>query len=639
MEDLIPIINSLQDVFAAVGSDVISLPQIAVVGSQSSGKSSVLESIVGRDFLPRGSGIVTRRPLILQLVHLDKVPQKGDPQEYGEFAHKPGKIFTDFQKINDEIIAETDRVTGTGRNVSKEPIRLKLWSPNVLNLTLVDLPGLTKNAVEGQPKSIVQEIYDMVKEFVDKPECLILAVSPANSDLANSDALRLARDVDPKGDRTVGVITKIDLMDAGTDCRDVLENRVYPLKLGYIGVVNRSQAAINSKVSMEKARQAEREFFENHRDYSDLADKCGTKYLTTILNRLLMEHIRTTMPALRHKIQTMLEEKERELEGYGSDPTKNAATINAFILDVISKYLDIFNNFLAGKRADGSESTDESTAHGGRIPALFTDKFNAELDALPGLTNSKPKQIYNMIKNHTGISVPIFTPDYAYDDLVKQIIEQFREPSLNLIDDVVKILFEMHSEVKFMELDRFNVLEGSIRAVVDDCIRECVVPCKQFINDLIDSERSFINSKRPDFRGPERIYAGKAKDLRARPLPPRPPVLDPVAVSTLFGSSKNYTQHQGQELQELQASAQEYFEIIREQLKDIIPKTVIRLVVQKSTENLRPKMIRDVFNAADSLQLMQEDPSITKKRISCTQIVEALRRAQQILLEVRTAKF
>uniref|UniRef100_A0A7N8XSA2 dynamin GTPase n=1 Tax=Mastacembelus armatus TaxID=205130 RepID=A0A7N8XSA2_9TELE len=68
MEALIPVINKLQDVFNTVGADIIQLPQIVVVGTQSSGKSSVLESLVGRDILPRGTGIVTRRPLILQLV-------------------------------------------------------------------------------------------------------------------------------------------------------------------------------------------------------------------------------------------------------------------------------------------------------------------------------------------------------------------------------------------------------------------------------------------------------------------------------------------------------------------------------------------------------------------------------------------
>ena len=93
MEQLIPIVNKLQDVFSTVGSDIIDLPQIAVVGCQSSGKSSVLESFVGKDFLPRGSGIVTRRPLILQLVHVDDPNAK----EYGVFYHKPNQQFFQFR--------------------------------------------------------------------------------------------------------------------------------------------------------------------------------------------------------------------------------------------------------------------------------------------------------------------------------------------------------------------------------------------------------------------------------------------------------------------------------------------------------------------------------------------------------------
>eukprot|EP00274_Cyanoptyche_gloeocystis_P005872 CAMPEP_0196662332 /NCGR_PEP_ID=MMETSP1086-20130531/48255_1 /TAXON_ID=77921 /ORGANISM="Cyanoptyche gloeocystis , Strain SAG4.97" /LENGTH=88 /DNA_ID=CAMNT_0041997663 /DNA_START=22 /DNA_END=285 /DNA_ORIENTATION=- len=88
MDKLIPLINTLQDAFNNVGLTFIDLPQIAVVGSQSSGKSSVLENVVGLDFLPRGSGIVTRRPLVLQLVN--KPP---GTQDWGEFLHLPGQKF------------------------------------------------------------------------------------------------------------------------------------------------------------------------------------------------------------------------------------------------------------------------------------------------------------------------------------------------------------------------------------------------------------------------------------------------------------------------------------------------------------------------------------------------------------------
>lgn len=117
---------------------------------------------------------------------------------------------------------------------------------------------------------------------------MILAVSPANVDLANSDSLKLARSVDPRGLRTIGVLTKLDLMDAGTNASDILTGRVYPLKLGFIGVVNRSQQDINQSLPMADAMKKESEFFARHPAYRTIAHKCGTRYLAKTLNHVRM---------------------------------------------------------------------------------------------------------------------------------------------------------------------------------------------------------------------------------------------------------------------------------------------------------------------------------------------------------------
>ncbi len=127
-----------------------------------------------------------------------------------------------------------------------------------MNLTLVDLPGITRVPIGDQPADIEQQIRNMIFEFICKENCLILAVSPANSDLANSDALKLAKEVDPSGMRTIGVITKLDLMDEGTDAREILENKLLPLRRGYIGCVNRSQKDIDGKKDIKAAQAAER---------------------------------------------------------------------------------------------------------------------------------------------------------------------------------------------------------------------------------------------------------------------------------------------------------------------------------------------------------------------------------------------
>jgi GTP-binding protein EngB required for normal cell division len=237
----VPLVNKLQNALNQIkAKNSIDLPQLVVVGAQSAGKSSVLESIVGKDFLPRGNGIVTRCPLILQLRRLEPKAKQQQPIEYAEFLHKAGTQFTDFNKVRAEIQNETNRLAGKDKGVTDQPISLIIYSENLIDLTLVDLPGLTKVPIKDQAKDIEAQIKRLILKYIRPDNALILALTPANTDLANSDALQLAREVDPKGDRTIGVITKIDLMDEGTDAIEILQGKLYPLKLGYFGVKCRS---------------------------------------------------------------------------------------------------------------------------------------------------------------------------------------------------------------------------------------------------------------------------------------------------------------------------------------------------------------------------------------------------------------
>ena len=180
--------------------------------------------------------------------------------------------------------------------VSPDPIYLTVRSPNVPVLTMVDMPGLTKVPIDGQPASIVQELDDMVRQYIKNDNAIILAVTPANADLATSDALRMAREVDPTGERTIGVLTKVDIMDRGTDCRDVLMGRQMKLRHGWVAVVNRGQADINSKVQMTDARAKERAFFTGRPEYGDLGNT-GTTYLAEKLSTHLINEITRNLPS------------------------------------------------------------------------------------------------------------------------------------------------------------------------------------------------------------------------------------------------------------------------------------------------------------------------------------------------------
>jgi replication fork clamp-binding protein CrfC len=243
-----------------------------------------------------------------------------------------GTKFTDYNEIRKEIENATDQLTGNNCGISSEPINLKIYSPNVLNLTVIDLPGLTKVPIGDQPEDIENKIKEMILKFITKESCLILAVTPANTDLANSDSLKLAREVDPKGLRTIGVITKIDIMDRGTDALKILRNEFFPLPRGYIGVINRSQQDIDEHRDIATALRDECKFFENHAKYHDLADQMGTPYLQKVLNAQLTSHIRESLPGLRKQCELKLTAAEKVLHQYEQYDLKDDVDVATMLI-------------------------------------------------------------------------------------------------------------------------------------------------------------------------------------------------------------------------------------------------------------------------------------------------------------------
>ncbi|KAK6631860.1 hypothetical protein RUM43_013926 [Polyplax serrata] len=491
MEQLIPIVNKLQDAFTQLGVHMqLDLPQIAVVGGQSAGKSSVLENFVGRDFLPRGSGIVTRRPLILQLVN--------SSVECAEFLHCKGKKFVDFNEVRMEIEAETDRVTGSNKGISNIPINLRVFSPNVLNLTLIDLPGLTKVPVGDQPVDIENQIKGMIFQFITKENCLILAVTPANTDLANSDALKLAKEVDPQGIRTIGVITKLDLMDEGTDARDILENKLLPLRRGYIGVVNRSQKDIDGRKDIGAALAAERKFFLSHPQYRHIADRLGTPYLQRVLNQQLTNHIRDTLPGLRDKLQKQLLTLEKDVEQYKHFRPDDPAIKTKAMLQMIQQLQSDFERTIEGS---GSAQINTMELSGGaKINRLFHERFPFEIVKMEFDEKELRREIAFAIRNIHGIRVGLFTPDMAFEAIVKKQISRLKEPSLKCVDLVVQ---ELSNVVRVCtdKMCRYPRLRDETDRIITTHIRKREQICKDQIILLIDCELAYMNTNHEDFIG------------------------------------------------------------------------------------------------------------------------------------------
>ncbi|KAJ2946560.1 hypothetical protein O0L34_g12614 [Tuta absoluta] len=331
-----------------------------------------------------------------------------------------------------------------------------------------------------------------------RESCLILAVTPANTDLANSDALKLAKEVDPQGLRTIGVITKLDLMDEGTDARDVLENKLLPLRRGYIGVVNRSQKDIDGRKDIAAAMAAERKFFLSHPSYRHLADRLGTPYLQRVLNAQLTNHIRDTLPGLRDKLQKQLLTLEKDVDQYKHFRPDDPSIKTKAMLQMIQQLQTDFERTIEGS---GSAQINTNELSGGaKINRLFHERFPFEIVKMEFDEKELRREIAFAIRNIHGIRVGLFTPDMAFEAIVKKQIARLKEPCLKCVDLVVQ---ELSNVVRMCteRMNRYPRLREETERIIMSHVRQREQMCKEQLILLIECELAYMNTNHEDFIG------------------------------------------------------------------------------------------------------------------------------------------
>uniref|UniRef100_A0A3B3YAF3 Dynamin-1-like protein n=1 Tax=Poecilia mexicana TaxID=48701 RepID=A0A3B3YAF3_9TELE len=674
MEALIPVINKLQDVFNTVGADIIQLPQIVVVGTQSSGKSSVLESLVGRDILPRGTGIVTRRPLILQLVHIDADDRRKtneengiEGEEWGKFLHTKNKIYAEFEEIRKEIEAETERISGNNKGISDEPIHLKIFSPHVVNLTLVDLPGITKVPVGDQPNDIEIQIRELILKYISNPNSIILAVTAANTDMATSEALKVAREVDPDGRRTLAVVTKLDLMDAGTDAMDVLMGRVIPVKLGIIGVVNRSQLDINQKKLVADSIRDEYAFLQ--KKYPSLANRNGTKYLARTLNRLLMHHIRDCLPELKTRINVLAAQYQSLLNSYGEPVEDKSATL----LQLITKFAAEYCNTIEGT-AKYIETAE--LCGGARICYIFHETFGRTLESVDPLGGLTTIDVLTAIRNATGPRPALFVPEVSFELLVKRQIKRLEEPSLRcveLVHEEMQRIIQHCSNYSTQELLRFPKLHDAIVEVVTSLLRRRLPVTNDMVHNLVAIELSYINTKHPDFAdaiglmnnnldaAAASLQSGSVNEqgdggtgnwrgmfkkgeegLPADRTTPQPlSAISPQrghAVNLLdvpVPVSRKLSAREQRDCEVIERLIKSYFLIVRKNIQDSVPKAVMHFLVNHVKDCLQSELVGQLYKTTLLNDLLTESEDMAQRRNEAADMLKALQKASQVIAEIR----
>ena len=625
LRKLINLIDQLRDCGV---NEYIKLPRICSLGTQSSGKSSVLESIVGLDFLPRGDGVVTRRPLELRLCHINS----GEP--WAIFEERKGTKFTDFIKVRETIEALTDEVCKTNKNIIDKPIVLNVYSQTCPDLTLVDLPGVTRVPIGDQPKNIEQITKDMARRYAEDPLTIILCVIAANSDIATSDGLKLAKEIDTTGTRTLGVLTKLDIMDAGTDARKALMNEEIPLKLGYVGVKNRSKQDLINKLSMAETSRKEREFFKSHPAYKNLPPgHLGTDVLINKLTKIYFRIIRENLPKIIKAINDRVKTAEEELQSLGQPmPTDDAGKMS-LLWNMINEYCDVFRKVLAGKCNNKNLSFLEGEG-GYKIKILYKkllEEFTGDYKATAGYTD---ENINYALTIHEGDSIPGFPSVDAFIYLLRPQLEKLRDPIEECFTNVFQYLDFLSGKILEKTFTRFPQAVNDLTDLVTNYLVEERDKTKYLIDSVVEMEINYLFTNDYDYlnnfttfipkhqrppmnnnnqggQGPNQGGQGGNMNNEVRPQPP-------MDAKNIF-------------IKEIRNRIEAYFKLIVRNLRDSIPKIMGNYLVKEIQENMQLKLYNKLYNAREITDLLSEPEHIAERRKELTDMIKVMKNAQKII--------
>lgn len=672
---LINVVDELRDVGL---QQYINLPRICVVGTQSAGKSSVLEAIVGMDFLPRGEGIVTRRPLELRLVHMPESSSGSDPESnsWAVFEARKGKRYTDFQEVKMVIDQLTEDVAGKNKGIVDDPIVLTVHSTKCPDLTLIDLPGITRVPLKGsdQTDDIEKLTREMAGRYARDPRTIILAVVPANADMSTSDALQLARRVDPKGLRTIGVITKIDLMDRGTDAAKMLLGDEVPLRLGYTGVRNRSQAEIRGKVPIQDALKEEKQFFMSHPVYRSLPPHLlGTQALVEKLTRVLFRHIRTYLPEIKREINNRMRSVQLRLEELGTGVPIDPQDRVQLMWSMITDYCDMFRNTIRGKFDKKIQTYFEhqDITSGAQIRSIFNDL----LEDFVGQNVTSEMTDYDIdlaIRMHEGDSLPGFPSPDTFEYLILPHLRKVQSPVMDCLDRVTQSLELLSQTIANRVFGRFPKLSEQVLEKSSIILLREKEVTKSILENVVAAETGYLFTNDAkylmDHGSMIPMHHDKVpqqQDKTGRPIPigpdgqplntgdspgsQQPPqqggagpmnsvALNAAAaiqnvVSNVWSApqEKKRTHYSAAFIKEIRERLDAYFGIVLRNIRDIVPKIIGCFLVRQLQEKLQFELYNDLNKAERLADLLGEPPHIVEERDSLLAQIATFKKASQVL--------
>ena len=595
----------------------LKLPRICSLGTQSSGKSSVLESIVGLDFLPRGDGVVTRRPLELRLCHINH----GEP--WAIFEEIKGEKFTDFNKVRETIESLTDKVCVGEKNIVDQPIVLNVYSQTCPDLTLVDLPGVTRVPVGKQPKNIEEITKNMAKRYVSDSLTIILCVIAANSDIATSDGLKLAKEIDTGGTRTIGVLTKLDIMDEGTNARKALMNEEIPLKLGYVGVKNRSKQDLVNKLPMSEMVKKEKEFFRSHPVYKNMPQGyLGTDVLIQKLTKIYFKIIRENLPRIIKAINDRMKTAEEELSSLGNPMPIDDAGKMSLLWTMLNEYCDLFRNVLKGKY-DNKRLAFLKDEGGYKIKMLFKKLLNDYIDDYKATAAYTDENINYALTIHEGDSIPGFPSVDAFTYLLKPQLEKLKEPIEECFSEVYQYIDYLSGKILEKTFARFPQIINDMGDFINNFLIQEKDKTKYLVDSIVDMEINYLFTNDYDYLNNFTTFIPKNQNNNQN------------------NNQKNNQMNNNDNIQSFDAKTifikeirnriEAYFKLIVRNLRDSIPKIIGNNLIKSIEDNMQIELYNQLYKSNEMVSLLSEPEHIAERRKDLTELIRVMRNAQKVI--------
>lgn len=581
-KNLIAIANKLNSLYT---NDKIKVPQLVSIGMQSSAKSSILCGLMSMNILPTGKNMCTRAPTKLELSYTDNNKITVNIGYYNNYDFISDKIYeyNEITIVEEEIIQEhiqnfTIKHAGDMKNISFKEIVIRISSNNVPNLTLIDLPGLVMVACtdQGQPEDIKKQIKDLIKHYITQDNTIIMGVFPARCDLEVDSALELIKDYDKNGERTIGILTKIDLMNENNDIVDYLENNIsnnLKLKYGYYGVKNKT----DKNISYKEHYNHEANYFNNHKIYKNTnKSRLGTLNLSIDLSNILIDEIKKKIPEIQTTISEKLININQQLELLGDEIIIDDNNKNYILNLYISNFIEYYK--------DSLENNSKIINYGRHIKTHFISYRTSlkNINCLKNLSETKINSIINDCEgNHMYYqSSTIEILEKCLIDPELNIIELFKNPTLICIENIYNLLIQILNNI--LNIDKFNKYPKLKKYILDNFIILINTYKNDIIkdlNNLINIEKSYIwtesKSFKDEFNNTETIEKNSINNIK-------------LLIS-------------------------KYFDSLIDTFENIIPKIIMLNMVKKIQINLSEYLIKNIKDN-NIITLLNEDNEINNKR-------------------------